>query len=95
MELLFLLVLDMIGILPPFGKYKYDSWRILPVKCYIDNSVRLRSSIRNVTHIKESLEKCFIHPSSSAWGAPVIFDPKNDCSDIGDAGYVEAVIYLL
>jgi hypothetical protein len=26
-------------IFPPLGKYKYDTWRILPVKCYIDNSV--------------------------------------------------------
>jgi cell division protein FtsW (lipid II flippase) len=42
------LVLDMIEILPPLGKYKYDTWRILPVKCYIDNSVRLWSCIRNV-----------------------------------------------
>jgi hypothetical protein len=38
-----MLVLDMIKILPPLGKYKYDFWRILPVKCYIDNSVHLRS----------------------------------------------------
>jgi hypothetical protein len=37
----------MIEILPPLGKYKYDTWRILLVKCYIDNSVRLRSYIRN------------------------------------------------
>jgi hypothetical protein len=29
-------------------------------------------------HIKELLEKCYIHPSSSPWGAPVIFVPKND-----------------
>jgi hypothetical protein len=29
-------------------------------------------------HIKEPLEKGFIHPSSSPWGAPVIFVPKND-----------------
>jgi hypothetical protein len=29
-------------------------------------------------HIKELLEKRFIHPSSSLWGAPVIFVPKND-----------------
>jgi hypothetical protein len=42
------LVLDMIEILPPLGKYKYDIWRILPVKCYIDNSVHLWSCIRNV-----------------------------------------------
>jgi hypothetical protein len=45
------LVLDKIDILPPLGKYKYDTWRILSLKCYIDNSVRLRSCIRNVnTH---------------------------------------------
>jgi hypothetical protein len=42
------LVLDMIEIFPPVGKYKYDTWRILLVKSYIDNSVRLRSYIRNV-----------------------------------------------
>jgi hypothetical protein len=29
-------------------------------------------------HIKEFLEKQFIHPSSSTWGAPVIFVPKKD-----------------
>jgi hypothetical protein len=29
-------------------------------------------------HIKELLEKEFIHPSSSLWGAPVIFVPKKD-----------------
>jgi hypothetical protein len=44
------LVLDMIEILSPLGKYKYDTWRILPVKCYIDNSIRLRSCIRNVNN---------------------------------------------
>jgi hypothetical protein len=38
----------MIGVLPPMGKYKCDAWRILLVKCYIDNSVRLRICIRNV-----------------------------------------------
>jgi hypothetical protein len=43
------LVLDMTEILPPLGKYKYDTWRIHPVKCYIDNFVRLRSCIRNVS----------------------------------------------
>jgi hypothetical protein len=43
-----MLVLDMIKILPPLGKYKNGTWRILPVKCYIDNSVRLWSCIRNV-----------------------------------------------
>jgi hypothetical protein len=29
-------------------------------------------------HIKELLEKGFIHPSSSPWGAPMIFVPKKD-----------------
>jgi hypothetical protein len=29
-------------------------------------------------HIKELLEKGFIHPSSFPWGAPVIFVPKKD-----------------
>jgi hypothetical protein len=29
-------------------------------------------------HIKELLEKAFIHPSSSLWGAPVIFVQKKD-----------------
>jgi hypothetical protein len=38
----------MIKILPPLEKYKYDTWRILLVKCDIDNSVRLRSCIQNI-----------------------------------------------
>jgi hypothetical protein len=42
------LVLDMIEILPPLEKYKYDTWRIHSMKCYTDNSVCLRSYIRNV-----------------------------------------------
>jgi hypothetical protein len=42
------LVLDMIEILPPLGKYKYDTWRVLSVKCYIYSSVRLWSCIQNV-----------------------------------------------
>jgi hypothetical protein len=45
------LVLDMIEILHPFRKYKYDTWRILPVKCYVDNFVRLRSYKRNVNSL--------------------------------------------
>jgi hypothetical protein len=45
----------MIEILPPLGKYKYDTWRILPIKCYIDNSVLLQSYIRNVNSAQEHL----------------------------------------
>jgi hypothetical protein len=29
----------MIEILPPLGKYKYDTSRILLVKCYIDRAI--------------------------------------------------------
>jgi hypothetical protein len=43
-----MLVLDMIEILPPLGKYKYDTRRILPVKCYINNSMHLWSYIGNI-----------------------------------------------
>jgi hypothetical protein len=38
----------MIETLPPLGKYKYDTWRILLMKCYIDNFERLWSYIQNV-----------------------------------------------
>jgi hypothetical protein len=38
----------MIDIFPSLGKYKYDNWRILQVKCYIDNYVHLWSYIQNV-----------------------------------------------
>jgi hypothetical protein len=43
-----MLVLDMIELLPPWVLNKYDTWRILPVKCYIDNSVHLQSCTRNI-----------------------------------------------
>jgi hypothetical protein len=33
-------------------------------------------------HTKELLEKGFIHPSSSPWGAPVIFVPRKDGTQI-------------
>jgi hypothetical protein len=45
----------MIEVLPPMGKYKYDTWRILLVKCYNDNSVRLRSCIQNVNNVNGAL----------------------------------------
>jgi hypothetical protein len=53
MELLPVLVLDMIEILPPLEKYKYDTWRILLVKCYINNFVRLQGCIRNINRGRE------------------------------------------
>jgi hypothetical protein len=40
----------MTEIFPPLGKYKYDTWRILLVKYYIDNSVHLRSCILNTNN---------------------------------------------
>jgi hypothetical protein len=43
-----MLALDMIEVIPPLRKYKYDTWRILPVNCYIDNSMHLWRCIRNV-----------------------------------------------
>jgi hypothetical protein len=48
MEFLSVLVLDMIEILPLLGKFNYNTWRILPVKCYIDNSMCLQSCIGNI-----------------------------------------------
>jgi hypothetical protein len=47
------LVSDMIEILPHLGKYKYDTWRILPMKCYINNSMRLQSYIQNINRQSE------------------------------------------
>jgi hypothetical protein len=38
----------MIELLIPYGLHKYDTWRILSLKCYIGNSMCLRSCIRNV-----------------------------------------------
>jgi hypothetical protein len=35
-------------LLPPLGLNKYDIWRILPVKYYINNFVHMWSCIRNV-----------------------------------------------
>jgi hypothetical protein len=62
----------MIEVLPPLEKYKYDTWRILPVKCYIDNSVRLWSCIRNINnHIRVltnyPLHDIFLNRDSSRW----------------------------
>jgi hypothetical protein len=38
----------MIEILPLLRKYKYDNWRILPMKCYIDSFICLWSYIQNI-----------------------------------------------
>jgi hypothetical protein len=41
-------------ILPLLGKYKYDTWRILSVKYYIDVFVRLWSCIQNIkNHLRQ------------------------------------------
>jgi hypothetical protein len=37
-----------------------------------------RMTTPELAELKELLEKGFIHPSSSPWGAPVIFVPKKD-----------------
>jgi hypothetical protein len=62
-----MLVLDMIENLTPLGKYKYNTWRILPMKCYIDNSVRLRSCIRNVNRDDDRFCSSFGEGASSWW----------------------------
>jgi hypothetical protein len=41
----------MIEVLPPLEKYKYDTLRILPVKCYINNFIYLWSCIRNINSL--------------------------------------------
>jgi hypothetical protein len=38
----------MLEVLHPLEKYKYNTWRKLQVKCYINNSMRLQSYISNV-----------------------------------------------
>jgi hypothetical protein len=38
----------MIELLPSLGLNNYNTWRILPMKCYIENYVHLRSCIRNI-----------------------------------------------
>jgi hypothetical protein len=64
-----MLVLDMIDILPPLGKYKYDTSRILPLNCYIDNSVHLRRCIRNVNSVPFRSEDWnpFLSPRWRSW----------------------------
>jgi hypothetical protein len=49
-RVIFVYILDMIELLLFMGLNKYDTWRTLPVKCYINNFVRLRSCIRNVNN---------------------------------------------
>jgi hypothetical protein len=60
-----MLVLDMIEILPPMEKYRYDTYRILSVKCYIDNFVCLRICVRNVSSIITMY--CISCPSYRIW----------------------------
>jgi hypothetical protein len=53
----------MIEILPAMEKYKYDTWRILPVKCNIDNFMLLQSCIQNVNReiVHEESSSSAIH----------------------------------
>jgi hypothetical protein len=74
------LVLDMIEILSPLEKYKYDTWRILPMKYYIDYFVCLRSCIRNVNrasnkHVENS-NKTF-SPQGNNYEGPTLHIPKH------------------
>jgi hypothetical protein len=52
-----MLVLDMIEIIPLLRKYKYDNWKIFPMKCYIDNFIHLRSYIRNINSTEIGKQK--------------------------------------
>jgi hypothetical protein len=53
----------MIELLLPMRLNKYDTWRILPMKCNIGNSVRLHSSIRNIN--TRELACCYIGQAHS------------------------------
>jgi hypothetical protein len=61
----------MIEILPPLGKYKYDTWRILPVTCYIDNSVRLHvnkpqgEELRQIYPFSNNYFNCIFNSANS------------------------------
>jgi hypothetical protein len=74
------------------GKYKYDTWRILPVKCYIDNSVCLRSCIQN-TNSELVLLKLQPYAQSSVVSRPYpklnlkYFGPYKVLEHIGQATY--------
>jgi hypothetical protein len=92
------LVLDMIEILPPLRKYKYDTWRILPVKCYIDNSVRLRSCIRNIYKDDEGLDgtrwpKAWYEPVTEVWVGQVRRRSRRIGGIIAIGGSVEARVH--
>jgi hypothetical protein len=62
------LVLDMIEILPPLEKYKYNTWRILLVKCYIDNFLRLQSCIQSVNNLQVRIFLLSATPTSAVSG---------------------------
>jgi hypothetical protein len=50
----------MIEILPPLEKYKYNTWKILPVKCYIDNFICLWSCIQNIMSKPTTMIRSFV-----------------------------------
>jgi hypothetical protein len=79
------LALDMTEILPPMGKYKYDTWRILLVKCYIDNFVRLRSCIRNVNIYRLNKSLYGLNQAPQVWY-------NRFASYLLSLGFVEAIL---
>jgi hypothetical protein len=58
----------MIEILPPLEKYKYNTCRILPVKCYIDNFLRLQSCIQSVNNLQVRIFLLSATPTSAVNG---------------------------
>jgi hypothetical protein len=67
------LILDMIEILPPLGKYKYNTQKILLVKCYTENCVCLRCCIRNI-NIEYQGEQVYRTPAHNALASRMLVD---------------------
>jgi hypothetical protein len=50
------------------GKYKYDTWRILPVKCYIDKSLGKRQQAS-----QQIIARGRVHDLINSWKREIIF----------------------